>query len=1058
MNPTEKIGADTTFASRYIKFAWLPIPVFIVIIAALWAADIREAYESPYLLTALSIVFSTLVYFGAAYLIGRAFLIRGLPGLLVLGCGLLGRGIAGTVGITLSGVAGQSLANDIIAILNLCIWLSALCQMAGVILIFRSAWTVRRPGLWLAAAYAATFGAVGLFAVSALTQGTQVFFIQGQGGTPVRQLVLGSAVAILMFTAILLRAAVKSRTAPAFVYWYFLGLVLSAVGLFGVLLEPAHGCPLGWAGRSAQFLGGAYIFISAVAAMRETRVWERRMDSVLSAVRLRYSMSVIFVLIAAIIRLVFLRELGAGAPYVTFYPAAMLAALYGGFSAGLLAASISSLLVSYFWIEPFGQLAIQNRTDLLGLVVFFVSSAMVSGIAEAMHRAQARARNAEAEVKIAAERRRAEKVLKEREEQLRLFVEHAPAAIAMFDTGMRYLAVSRRWLDDYGLSGQDILGRSHYEIFPEISERWKEIHRRCLAGAVERAEVDPFERADGSIQWLKWEIHPWLSAAGGIGGIIMFTEDITGRKLAEEELKKYRVSLEELVLERTAELERVNQDLSMQIDVMPIAHIVWDADTRVSAWNPAAEKIFGYKAGEAIGKLPSFFLPEESRPHVDNITDRLRAGEFAHSVNQNLTKDGRIITCEWHNTPLKDEDGNVTGILSMVQDLTEKKHAEEEAMKMQRLDSLRVMAGGIVHDLNNMMVAVAANAGLALKVIGPDSPAVEFIEGAQKAIAKVSNLTNKIRNYTGKTSAAKEPVALNEVVNDSAHLLMASISKNASLEISLGEGIPIIEADPQGIQQVVTNLIVNASDALGESKGAIRVSTGKISAGRSYLDRLHRERELPEGEYAYIEVSDTGAGMSRETQRKIFEPFFSTKFTGRGLGLSSSYGIVDAHGGAIELESEEGRGTRFRVLLPVSANAVKPREEKVISDDVWSGKGTILLVDDEEDVLKMTKRVLETAGYSVLTAADGLEAVEVFRENADSISVSVIDLIMPYMRGNEASLEIRKIREQASIILQSGYHDLELGDLMKGPGRTALLEKPCRPVDLLKAVQEILKP
>ena len=251
---------------------------------------------------------------------------------------------------------------------------------------------------------------------------------------------------------------------------------------------------------------------------------------------------------------------------------------------------------------------------------------------------------------------------------------------------------------------------------------------------------------------------------------------------------------------------------------------------------------------------------------------------------------------------------------------------------MQKLESLKVLAGGIAHDLNNLMVAVDANAGLALKALPPDSPARELIEGIEKAVAKVSTFSKQIMSFTGKLGAMKEPVSLNEMVEDTSHFLLASISKNASLEFRLSDGLPAIMADPQNIQQVVMNLILNASDALEEGKGKIEVCTGKLKAERPYLDSMHLGKDLAEGEYLFIEVSDTGCGMDEETKGRVFDPFYTTKFTGRGLGLSAVFGIVKGHGGAIGLKSGKGRGTTFRVLLPLPEEplqaGVKSRNQK----------------------------------------------------------------------------------------------------------------------------------
>jgi signal transduction histidine kinase len=392
----------------------------------------------------------------------------------------------------------------------------------------------------------------------------------------------------------------------------------------------------------------------------------------------------------------------------------------------------------------------------------------------------------------------------------------------------------------------------------------------------------------------------------------------------------------------------------------------------------------------------------------------------------------------------------------LVREIAGRKRAEKEALRMQKLDSLRILAGGIAHDLNNIMVAVEANAGLALKAVGSDSPASDYLIGIEKASEKVVAFSKQIRSFTGKAETEKEPVQLNEVIKDTVALLLASISNKADLECSLPDDLPIIIANPQNMQQVVMNLIINASDALGKDHGTIKVSTGKICADRGYLDSLN-PTGLPEGDYIYFEVSDTGCGMSLETRRRIFEPFYTTKFTGRGLGLSAVLRIVSVHGGAIGLESKEGQGTTFRVLLPLPAKPVEVAATKPVSEDVWRGKGTILLVDDDKDILLMAKMVLETAGYNVLAAEDGPRAIEIFREKANSISAVITDQIMPLVRGDEVAKEVRKMRGDINILLLSGFNEIDLTDISGGPGNTAFLEKPYKVTRLLEAVQDILK-
>ena len=245
--------------------AWLPIPVLLVAIAVLWAANLPGSYESEYLLMALNLVFSTLVSGFIAYLIGRSFLIRGTPGLLMLGCGVIIWGTAGLVGI----VASHFDINVFVTIHNLCVWLSALCHLAGAVLSLRPRRAMREASLWLAAAYTVALGCVGLVTLSALAGLTPIFFVQGQGGTPLRYLVLGSATAMFVLTAVLLKGTGR-RPLSAFLYWYTLALGLIAVGLFGIMIESVHAGPLSWTARAAQFLGGVYMLIAAIASVRES--------------------------------------------------------------------------------------------------------------------------------------------------------------------------------------------------------------------------------------------------------------------------------------------------------------------------------------------------------------------------------------------------------------------------------------------------------------------------------------------------------------------------------------------------------------------------------------------------------------------------------------------------------------------------------------------------------------------------------------------------------------------------------------------------------------------
>jgi hypothetical protein len=338
------------------RVAWVPIPLFLAAIAAVWAADLRASYELPFLLLWLNFLFSTLVSLVIAYVVAKGFVAQGRPELLVLGCGVLVWGVAELLGVVagLTSAGADRLApNTLVTIHNSCVWVSALCQITGAVLSAHARRPLRMPGVWIAAAYTSALGVVGLVVWATLADWMPAFFVPGQGGTPVRQFVLGSAIAVFAVSAILLRAVNRS-TLSLFVHWYFLGLLLLAAGLFAALAESAPGNLLSWTGRTAQFLGGAYLLAAALASERDAGVHGITLGQAQGEARYRYGVAIVIAAAAAAARLAFLPELGTRNVFLTFYPAVILAALYGGLGPGLLAAVVSALLADYFWIEPYG--------------------------------------------------------------------------------------------------------------------------------------------------------------------------------------------------------------------------------------------------------------------------------------------------------------------------------------------------------------------------------------------------------------------------------------------------------------------------------------------------------------------------------------------------------------------------------------------------------------------------------------------------------------------------------------------------------------------------------
>jgi len=410
--------------------------------------------------------------------------------------------------------------------------------------------------------------------------------------------------------------------------------------------------------------------------------------------------------------------------------------------------------------------------------------------------------------------------------------------------------------------------------------------------------------------------------------------------------------------------------------------------------------------------------------------------------------------------------GDFAGYIGTCTDLTERRQAEEERRHLeaqilhaQKLESLGVLAGGIAHDFNNLLVGILRNAGLALLEMSPESPARRTIEEIQLAGQRAAELVRQMLAYAGKGHFNIQPLNLNKLIEEMVHLMNASISKSAALRFDLDANLPDVRVDATQIRQVVMNLVVNASEAIGARSGVIIISTGLMYADRMFLSEIHLAQALPEGEYVWLEVTDTGSGMDAETQAKIFDPFFTTKFTGRGLGLAAVLGIVRGHRGAIKVTSTPGKGTTFRILLPLpetsemqSAHETGEIDMKRFLPEV----GTVLVIDDDETVRTVTTRLLEQFGLSFLVAVDGRTGIEIFRRHAAEIACVLLDLTMPQPSGEKVFREISRVKQDTPIILMSGYSEQDATSHFAGKGLAGFLKKPYSPQELHDTLQTVL--
>ena len=384
-----------------------------------------------------------------------------------------------------------------------------------------------------------------------------------------------------------------------------------------------------------------------------------------------------------------------------------------------------------------------------------------------------------------------------------------------------------------------------------------------------------------------------------------------------------------------------------------------------------------------------------------------------------------------------------------------RRELELQMLHAQKLESLGLLAGGVAHDFNNLLTAILGNAELARMELY-SHPAQEHVDNIVGAASRAAELSSQLLAYSGGAPLVSGPLDLNDVVQEMVRLSAVTMSKKARLTCALFDDLPPVEGDAGQLRQVVMNLMTNASESLEGDSGDVELRTGLLSVDAEALAQYELGDEREPGDYVHLDVVDTGCGMDVVTRQRIFDPFFTTKFTGRGLGLAALLGIVRGHGGAIRVRSRLGEGTRVRVLLPVSDGAPRAEAPEAAAPAATRSEGTVLIVDDEDAVRLLLERVVSRMGFQVLTARDGGEAVEVHRENPGCIDLTLLDLTMPVMSGDEAYEVILEIDPSARVVLCSGYSESCAHERFSHRTPDAFLEKPFRIADVQQTIGEVL--
>jgi len=581
---------------------------------------------------------------------------------------------------------------------------------------------------------------------------------------------------------------------------------------------------------------------------------------------------------------------------------------------------------------------------------------------------------------------------------------------------------------------------------PDLAQQIRHYIKLTLdTGQIQELEFPLVSPSSGRVQYYETRL-----AVCGANEVMALVRNVTKRKANEDALKHSE--------QRYRELFENSNDIIYTIDL----------SGHFTSINKTGRRISGYSQEEALAMNIMDVIPERHQTIVHEMMTRRVAGmQSTHYDICIITKDGREVPVEL-SAGVIFSDGVPIGIQGSARDISERLAAEEERKRLeaqvqhaQKLEGLGVLAGGIAHDFNNLLVGVLGYAGLALTKLPPDSVARRYVQKIEASAQRAAELTNQMLAYSGRGTFLVRPMNLSNLAQEMGHLLEASISKKAQLRYVCDPSLPLIQGDAAQIQQVLINLITNASDALGDKPGTISIHTRTIYAAHDYLSSTFLNDDLQEGYYVCVEVSDSGCGMDAATQARIFDPFFSTKFAGRGLGLSATLGIIRGHRGAIKVYSEPGYGTTFKVLFPVEPEAILPQhaefdiqQEKDISQ--WKSSGVILIADDEEVAREVARESFEAHGFDVILAQDGKEAVEKFRCNADQIRAVLLDLTMPVMSGEEAFREIQSISERVPVVLSSGYTEQDAVNRFCGAGPAGFVQKPYILTDLMRKMRTVL--
>ncbi|MFZ3168984.1 MAG: PAS domain S-box protein [Candidatus Methanoperedens sp.] len=633
------------------------------------------------------------------------------------------------------------------------------------------------------------------------------------------------------------------------------------------------------------------------------------------------------------------------------------------------------------------------------------------------------------------ERKRAEEELRKSEERFRQISESAGEWIWEVDADGLYTYSNPVIEKILGYKPQEIIGKKHfYDLFvPDVREELKKAAFENFARKESfRGFVNPNVHTNGNIVILETSGLPILDGMGNLLGYRGTDTDITEHKRSEEQV----------------------QEQAALLDKAQDAILVRNLEDCITYWNKSAQRLYGWTAEEAIGKNASEILYKNIEDSLHNIEARksvLERGEWNGEL-YHVTKDGREVIVESRWTLMHDNKGKTKSILVINTDITGKKKLEEQFLRAQRMESVGTLAGGIAHDINNVLTPIMLSLEL-LKEKFTDNKSQQLIDILDRSAKRGASLIKQVQSFARGVEGERMPLQTAHLISEIRQIAKETFPRNIEIMTDIQKDLWTISGDATQLHQVLMNLCVNARDAMPDG-GILSISAGNIFIDENFT---HIDIEARVGHYIVIAVTDTGAGIPPKIMDRMFEPFFTTKENGKGtgLGLSTALGIVKSHGGFINVYSEAGKGTTFKVYLPAITTTETQKAEEPTHERFRGSGELILIVDDEAQIRDITSSALQTNGYRVLTANNGLEAISLYEQNREEIKIVLMDMMMPVMDGLASIQELRKINPQLKIIAASGL--TEKDKLTKAAGTmNAFLPKPYTAEKLLRTIHEIL--